>query len=131
MMVQGAASHQRHRGNLTERISGVKPPRTSLFLLTTHSIASYHAHFSYRTPKTDTTCDLDLNHLTPNGHYMGRTAQLTSRCCVLYIYSTNIRTEYFKTCCVISTFLLFKMPFISQCYLFWFLYYSHFKYRLF
>jgi len=35
-------------------------------------------------------------HLTPNGHYMGRTAQLTSRCCILYIYSTNIRTEYFK-----------------------------------
>ena len=27
-----------------------------------------------------------LNHLTPNGHYMGHTAQLTSRCCILYIY---------------------------------------------
>jgi len=39
---------------------------------------------------------LILNHLTPNGHSMGRTAQLTSRCCILYIYSTNIRTEYFK-----------------------------------
>jgi len=38
----------------------------------------------------------DVNHLTPNGHYMVRTAQLTSRCCILYIYSTNIRTEYFK-----------------------------------
>ena len=37
-----------------------------------------------------------LNHLTPNDHYMGRTAQLTSRCCILYIYSTNICTEYFK-----------------------------------
>ena len=37
-----------------------------------------------------------VNHLTPNGHYKGRTAQLTSRCCILYIYSTNIRTEYFK-----------------------------------
>ena len=37
-----------------------------------------------------------INHLTPNGHYMGRTTQLTSRCCILYIYSTNIRTEYFK-----------------------------------
>ena len=37
-----------------------------------------------------------LNHLTPNDHYMGRTARLTSRCCILYIYSTNIRTEYFK-----------------------------------
>jgi len=37
-----------------------------------------------------------INHLTPNGHYMGRTAQLSSRCCISYIYSTNIRTEYFK-----------------------------------
>jgi len=37
-----------------------------------------------------------INHLRPNGHYMGRTAQLTSRCCILYIYSTNIGTEYFK-----------------------------------
>ena len=34
--------------------------------------------------------------LKPNGHYMGRNAQLTSRCCILYIYSTNIRIEYFK-----------------------------------
>ena len=37
-----------------------------------------------------------INHLTPNGHYMGRTAQLTSRCSILYIYSTNMPTEYFK-----------------------------------
>jgi len=37
-----------------------------------------------------------INHLTPNGHYMGRTAQHTSRCCILCIYSTNVRTEYFK-----------------------------------
>jgi len=37
-----------------------------------------------------------INHLTPNGHYMGRTARLTSRRYILYIYSTNIRAEYFK-----------------------------------
>ena len=37
-----------------------------------------------------------LNHLTPNDHFSRRTAPLTSRCCILYIYSTNIRTEYFK-----------------------------------
>jgi len=37
-----------------------------------------------------------VNHLTPNSHYTGRTAPLTSRRCILYIYSTNIRTEYFK-----------------------------------
>ena len=37
-----------------------------------------------------------VNHLTPNGHFSGRTAPLTYKCCILYIYSTNIRTEYFK-----------------------------------
>ena len=34
--------------------------------------------------------------LTPNDHYSGRTAPLTSKLCILYIYSTNIGTEYFK-----------------------------------
>jgi predicted membrane protein len=34
--------------------------------------------------------------LTPNGHFSGRTAPLTSRRCIFFIYSTNIRTEYFK-----------------------------------
>ena len=37
-----------------------------------------------------------LNLLTPNDPYMGRTAPLTSKRCILYIYSTNIGTEYFK-----------------------------------
>jgi hypothetical protein len=39
---------------------------------------------------------LSINPLTPNDPYMGRTAPLTSRRCILYIYSTNIRTGYFK-----------------------------------
>ena len=34
--------------------------------------------------------------LTPNDPYMGRTAPLTSKRCILYINSTNISTEYFK-----------------------------------
>ena len=37
-----------------------------------------------------------LNPLTPNDHYSGRTAPLTSKHCILYIYSTNTGTEYFK-----------------------------------
>ena len=37
-----------------------------------------------------------VNPLKPNDLKKRRTAQLTSRCCILYIYSTNIRTEYFK-----------------------------------
>jgi hypothetical protein len=39
---------------------------------------------------------LTLNPLTPNDHYSGRTAPLTSKCFILYICSTNIGTEYFK-----------------------------------
>jgi len=38
----------------------------------------------------------NINPLTPNDDYSGRTAPLTSKCCILYIYSTNIGTEYFK-----------------------------------
>jgi len=37
-----------------------------------------------------------LNPLTPKDPYSGRTALLTSKRCILYIYSTNIGTEYFK-----------------------------------
>ena len=37
-----------------------------------------------------------LNPLTPNDHYSGRTAPLTSQRFILYIYPTNIGTEYFK-----------------------------------
>jgi len=37
-----------------------------------------------------------VNRLTPNDPYSGRTAPLTSKRCILYIYSTNIGTEYFK-----------------------------------
>jgi predicted membrane protein len=32
----------------------------------------------------------------PNDHYTGRTAPPTCKSCILYIYSTNIGTEYFK-----------------------------------
>jgi hypothetical protein len=37
-----------------------------------------------------------INHLTPNGHFSGRTVPLTYRCCIFFIYSIDIRTEYFK-----------------------------------
>jgi len=37
-----------------------------------------------------------FNLLTPNDNYSGRTAPLTSKRCILYIYSTNTGTEYFK-----------------------------------
>jgi len=37
-----------------------------------------------------------VNPLTPKDPYSGRTALLTSKRCILYIYSTNTGTEYFK-----------------------------------
>ena len=37
-----------------------------------------------------------FNPLKPNDPYRGRTAPLTSKGCILYIYSTNISIEYFK-----------------------------------
>ena len=37
-----------------------------------------------------------FNPLTPNDDSNGRTTLLTSKRCIVYIYSTNIGTEYFK-----------------------------------
>ena len=37
-----------------------------------------------------------INPLTPKDPYSGHTTPLTSKGCILYIYSTNIGTEYFK-----------------------------------
>ena len=54
-----------------------------------------------------------FNRLTPNDPYMGRTALLTSKRCILYIYSTNTGTEYFK-CALYSPFFFFS----SKCSLF-------------
>ena len=43
---------------------------------------------------------------------MGRTALLTSKHCILYIYSTNIGTEYFKHALYSPFFLLNAVCFI-------------------
>jgi hypothetical protein len=64
-------------------------------------------------------CWFPINPLTPNDPYSGRTAPLTCKRCILYIYSTNIGTEYFKhdiysqlfsprnaVCFIILTFLV-------------------------
>ena len=37
-----------------------------------------------------------INPLKPSDHYSGRTAPLTSNRFILYIFSTNIGSEYFK-----------------------------------
>jgi len=40
--------------------------------------------------------DNSINRLTPKDPYSGRTAPVTSKRFILYIYSTNTGTEYFK-----------------------------------
>jgi len=58
------------------------------------------------------------NPLTPNDPYSGRTAPLPSKRCILYTYSTNIGTEYFKHG-IYSPFFPLKNAvfFINQTYL--------------
>ena len=51
-----------------------------------------------------------INPLAPNDIYICRTAQLTSRNCILNIYSKYILTEYFKHAA--------HSPFFSRCRLF-------------
>jgi len=64
------------------------------------------------TPYDASRRQMGFNPLTPNDHYSGRTAPLTSKRCILYIYSRNIGTEYFKHG-IYSPFFLFKMQFVS------------------
>jgi len=53
-----------------------------------------------------------INHLTPNDPYMDRTAPLTSKRCILYIYSTNIVLNVLNMLYTLRLFL-FKMQFVS------------------
>ena len=53
-----------------------------------------------------------LNRFSPIDPYMGRTAPLTSKRCILYIYSTNVGTEYLNMLYTLR-FFLFKMQFLS------------------
>jgi len=50
---------------------------------------------SRATLKKITSWNYNINPLTPNGDYIYN-ALLTSERCILYIYSTNTGTEYFK-----------------------------------
>jgi hypothetical protein len=61
---------------------------------------------------TEPNYRVEINPLTPNDLYKSRTTPLTSKHSILYIYSTNIGTEYFKHA-LYSPFFLFKMQFVS------------------
>ena len=64
----------------------------------------WYLHPSSGAHNTESTV-FGINSLTPNDHYSGRTAPLTSKRFILYIYSTNIGTEYFKH----GTYTLFSL----------------------
>jgi hypothetical protein len=77
------------------------------------------SHYSGGTEATRTTEYATVASITlldsplkPNDPYRGRTAPLTPKRSILYIYSINIGTEYFKQG-VYSPFFLFKMQFVS------------------
>ena len=61
---------------------------------------------------TNNCTECVINPLTRNDLYSGRSAPLTSKRCILYIYSTNTGTEYFKHG-IYSPFFPFKMQFVS------------------
>ena len=69
-------------------------------------VNGFTAHWQHDKP------EMEVNPLTLNDHYSGRTAPLTSKRCILYIYSTNKGTEYFKHGIYCPIFL-FKMQFVS------------------
>jgi len=81
------------------------PSCVSVRLRNRHNIA--HQHLSGHT--SPDMCG--YSRLTPNDPYMCRTAPLTFKRCILYIYSTNIGTEYFKRA-------LYSPFFSSKCSLF-------------
>jgi hypothetical protein len=58
-----------------------------------------------------------INHLTPNGHFSGRTSPLTYRCCT-FLFIQQIHVLNILNLLHTLRFFLFKMSFISQCYLF-------------
>jgi len=60
----------------------------------------------------------DINPLKPNDPYRGRTAPLTSKPYILYIYSTNIGTEYFEHVIYSPFFSSSKFSLFHNCNIF-------------
>ena len=66
-----------------------------LVLVKLHLLIVYHPTVTDQRPYNFGRF-VKINPLTPNDLYMSRTAPLTSKRCILYIYSTNVGTKYFK-----------------------------------
>ena len=67
-----------------------------IIFLVFNLILSYFRDITYLIISNNTNSKNRFNPVTPKNPYSGRTAPLTSKRCILYIYSTNIVTEYFK-----------------------------------
>jgi len=85
------SEHPRTRKQLIHRCS--TPPTYATHTLSHRCVIRHNGILYYFITFYHT---LYFNPLTPNDHYSGRTAPLTSKSCILYIYSTNTGTEYFK-----------------------------------
>ena len=64
--------------------------------LTRRHVFRTHTHREAVCLSTDEIPEYLINPLNPKDAYIDRTAPLTSRRYILYIYSKTIRTEYFK-----------------------------------
>ena len=86
-----------NRNEYQEYFLGVKTGRCVRLtsLPTSWAIVTYFGNLNSLEPSGNLGPAI-LNLLTPNVDYSGRTAPLTSKCCILYIYSTNTGTENFK-----------------------------------
>ena len=89
-----------------------RPYVTRIIFLYTYILMSSFKDLRIQTRSFDNR-NTWINRLTPNDPYMGRTAPLTSKRCILYIYSTNVGTEYFKHALYSPFFFLFKVQFVS------------------
>ena len=85
----------------------------TLSLRFSFSVSDHVSHSYKTTGKSRRSPYESINPLTPNDPYKGRTAPPTTKRCILYIYSTNIGTEYFKHGIYSPSFFLFKMQFLS------------------
>jgi len=72
------------------------PPQPNHKVTPTHIEPEQYNPRNNSTNKSQAPEDGCINLLTPNDDYSGRTTLLTSKCYILYMYSINIGTEYFK-----------------------------------
>ena len=70
--------------------------RSDNFVFNFHTFVNYRKRVKVSKVQSTTMLMFYVNPLTPNDPYRGRTAPLTSKSCILYIYSTNKSTKYFK-----------------------------------